>query len=173
MAGPGIRIDVETRGLAELGDPARIKRAELAMVSAALTVVTAEAKAQAPGGRTKSLGSFLDHATGVGHVKAVFPLTMLITGAKPHEIGVRVGGRRGRPVKLRRFKTESGVIVTRQRGNFQTLRFTIGGSPFFRRTVSHPGIRANPFMARAAASADRPAAEAADRALQSIFNEIR
>jgi hypothetical protein len=173
MAGPAIKVEIETRGLAELGDPARIKRAELAMVQAALTVVTAEAKAQAPGGRTKHLGSFLDHASGVGHVKAVFPLTMVITGAKAHDISVRVGGRRGRPVKLRRFKTESGVIETRQRGNFQALRFTIGGFPYFRRTVSIPTIPPNPFMARAAASADRPAAEAADRALQSIFNEIR
>jgi hypothetical protein len=177
MAGPGIRIEVETRGLAELGDPARIKRAELAMVQAALSVVTTEAKAQAPTVRSqKYLGSFLDHARAVGTVKAVFPLTFLITGTGSHVIAPRQGGGRGgrRRVGLRKFKTESGTVGVRQSGNFRALRFPwLGGQTFFRKYIFHPGVPANPFLARAAQAADGRAGEAADRALQGIFNEIR
>lgn len=170
MAGVGVQVHIDTRGLQKLGDPEMIKRAEAAIVQAALAVVGAEARAQTPGGKTKYLGIFHDRNNNVGVVMAKFPLLFRITGAVPHEIGVRVGGRRGRPVKLRRFKTESGTIVTRQRGNFQALRFNLGGFEYFRRNVRHPGLRGDPFLKRAADYAEDRAAMAADRALQGALD---
>ena len=168
-------ITMTMSGIEQLSDPALINRAQEAMVRAALAVVTAEVKSETPGGRTKSIVSFFDPSANEGQVRATFPLTFLISGAKAHEIGVRTGGGRSgrRKVGLRRFKTESGTVTTRQRGNFQALRFQGAGGTLFRRAVMHPGVRPNPFMTRAAASSSQPAATAADRALQVVLDAIK
>jgi hypothetical protein len=171
MATPFITMTI--RGVDELPGVMRDKGTE-AIVRAALDVVTRIVKAETPGGRTKSIVSFYDPSAHEGQVRAVFPLTFLIRGAKAHEIGVRTGGGRSgrRKVGLRRFKTEAGTITTRQRGNFRALRFAGAGGTFFRATVQHPGVQPNPFMTRAAQSAAAPAAQAGDRALQAVLNAV-
>ena len=144
----GLHIQIEMKGFDKLADPALIAGARNVMVEAALEVVAAEAKSQAPGQGRKYISSFLDRSTGVGIVKAGFPLTFQITGTRPHAVAARRGGQGGRRA---------------------ALRFTAGGETLFRASVSHPGVRANPFLAQAARAADAPAGHAADAALQKVL----
>ena len=152
MAAPFISMTMTSRGVKELADPALASRARFAMVEAALPIVFAQAKVEAPGsGRTKAkaLVKFMDQSTATGHVRALFPLNLVAKGTKAH------------PIPKER---------ARQR---RVLRFSSGGGLFFRRRVMHRGARANPFMEEAARNSAQAATRAADDALQAVLNHAR
>jgi hypothetical protein len=151
MAAPFIQMEMTSRGIKQLADPALASRARFAMVEAALPIVFAQAKAEAPGsGRTKAkaLVKFMDDSTATGHVRALFPLNLVAKGTRRHPIPKKGTRRRGDPV----------------------LRFVFGGGTMFRRRVMHKGARANPFMEEAARNSAQAATRAADDALQAVLD---
>ncbi len=178
---PIVSVTVKTEGLKQLGDPALIQNAQRVMIQAAVDVFLPRAKGEAPRRTERSqagIRGILDRVESewVGRIRAMGPawyLNILAKGAKPHPIAVfRAKSRRGRSQSpFAEFLVPGGMVIqTRRRGSFRALRFSAGGQKIFRRGVSHPGARRNPWLDRAAASGAGAAGDAADRVLQAALH---
>jgi hypothetical protein len=167
-----ITVRILSDDLKRLGDPALIYTTELQMIDRAVDVIQPIARDESPvrtgRGRAMILGKIYEaegHPRGRVFTGKAFWLRILQTGAVKHDIA---------PF---RFKRKAGARraaralgPARARGAMRALRFKLGGVFMFRNKIEHPGLKADPWMDRAAQKSTGPVGRAAELVVQSALD---